>query len=62
MMGFETLTFAPIHTGLVERSLLTAEERVWLNAYHGDVLAKIGPLVAAEPEVHAWLEAACAPV
>lgn len=62
MMGFETLTFAPIHTGLVDVELLTAEERDWLNAYHGDVLAKIGPLVAAEPEVHAWLEAACAPV
>lgn len=62
MMGFETLTFAPIHTGLVERSLLTAEERDWLNAYHADVLEKIGPLVARETEVHAWLEAACAPV
>ena len=62
MMGFETLTFAPIHTGLVERALLNEDERGWLNAYHAAVLEKIGPLVAAEPQVHAWLETACAPV
>ncbi|MGY6532135.1 aminopeptidase P family protein [Glycocaulis sp.] len=62
MMGFETLTFAPIHAGLIEVSALSEAERAWLNAYHADVLAKIGPLVADEPDVAAWLKAACAPV
>lgn len=62
MMGFETLTFAPIHTALVDVELMSAEERDWLNAYHAAVLEKVGPLVAGEPEVHAWLKAACAPV
>lgn len=62
MMGFETLTLAPIHAGLIEVSLLSEAERGWLNAYHADVLAKIGPLVAGEPDVAAWLKAACAPV
>ncbi len=60
MLGFETLTQAPIHRGLIETALLTADERSWLNAYHAGVLAKVGPRV--EGEVRAWLEAACAPV
>lgn len=34
MLGFETLTLAPIDTRLVEISMLSASERNWLNAYH----------------------------
>lgn len=34
MLGFETLTLAPIDTRLVDVSMLTASERNWLNAYH----------------------------
>ena len=34
MLGFETLTLVPIDTRLVETSLLTSEERNWLNSYH----------------------------
>ncbi|QHL89510.1 M24 family metallopeptidase [Sphingomonas changnyeongensis] len=60
MLGFETLTFAPIDRTLIDAAMLTAAERDWLNAYHADVLARIGPLV--EGETRAWLAAACAPV
>jgi Xaa-Pro aminopeptidase len=38
--------------------MLSASEIEWLNAYHADVLAKIGPKL--EGEDRAWLEAACA--
>lgn len=48
MMGFETITFAPIDLELVEPSLLTDGERSWLNAYHAAVRATIGPQVDAE--------------
>jgi Xaa-Pro aminopeptidase len=34
MRGFETLTLAPIDTRLVEVTMLSANERNWLNAYH----------------------------
>src|SRR4029077_11391454 len=37
MMGFETITLAPIDLNLVEPGLLTESERVWLNAYHARV-------------------------
>jgi Xaa-Pro aminopeptidase len=60
MMGFETLTLAPIDRRLIDRDLLEPVERAWLDAYHAKVLAEIGPHV--EPEVRAWLEEACAPI
>jgi Xaa-Pro aminopeptidase len=60
MLGFETLTLAPLDRRLVAVELLTAEERAQLDAYHARVLAVIGPKVP--PEVKAWLEGACAPV
>jgi Xaa-Pro aminopeptidase len=60
MLGFETLTLAPIDRRLVATALLTNEERAQFDAYHARVLAEIGPLV--EPEVRAWLEEACAPL
>ena len=60
MLGFETLTFAPIERRLIVKDMLSAEELAWLNAYHAEVLAKIGPsLSAADLE---WLHAACAAI
>jgi Xaa-Pro aminopeptidase len=60
MLGFETLTFAPIDRACIEVDLLTDEERAQLNGYHAEVLEKIGPLV--DDEVRAWLKTACAPM
>ncbi len=37
MMSFETITLAPIDLNLVEPSLLTIEEKGWLNLYHARV-------------------------
>lgn len=60
MLGFETLTFCPIERTLIEPKLLTAEERDWLNAYHAETLAILGPQM--EDEDKAWLEAKCAAI
>ena len=60
MLGFDTLTFAPIERRLIVREMLSGAELAWLNAYHAEVLAKIGPRLAGEDL--AWLEAACAPL
>jgi len=60
MLGFETLTFAPIDRRLVDAAMLDHEEIAWLNCYHAHVLAKIGPqLEGADRE---WLQAACAAI
>lgn len=53
---FETLTLAPIDTRLIDLSLLGAEERDWLNAYHRRVRDAIGPKL--EGAEKAWLEQA----
>jgi Xaa-Pro aminopeptidase len=60
MLGFETLTLAPIDRTLIDPALLEGPERAWLDAYHARVLAEVGPQV--EPEVRSWLQAACAPL
>jgi Xaa-Pro aminopeptidase len=60
MLGFETLTLAPIDRRAIDASLLTAEETAQLDAYHARVRDAIGPLVA-EP-VCEWLKRACAPL
>ncbi|WP_122467465.1 aminopeptidase P family protein [Brevundimonas lutea] len=60
MHGFEQLTFAPIDRALIEVDLLTPAERAYVDAYHAETWAKIGPLVAGE--VKSWLEQACAPL
>ena len=60
MLGFETLTLAPIDKACVEVDLLKAEEVAQLDAYHAEVQKKIGPLVP--DEVRAWLVGACAPL
>src|ERR1700722_10168073 len=60
MLGFETLTLAPMDRALIATELLTAEERAQMDAYHAQVLAVVGPLV--EPDVRAWLAEACAPL
>jgi Xaa-Pro aminopeptidase len=60
MLGFETLTLAPIDRRLVVKAIMTPEEVAQLDAYHARVLAVVGPQVPAD--VAAWLVGACAAV
>jgi Xaa-Pro aminopeptidase len=60
MLAFETLTFAPIDRALIRAEMLTAQERVWVDAYHACVLQVIAPQL--EGDVLAWLEEQCRPL
>ena len=60
LLGFETLTLAPIDLALVDVSLLEDEEIAWLDAYHARVRAEISPLV--DPATQAWLAEATRPL
>ena len=60
MLGFETLTLAPIDQRLIDATLLTDQELHWLNAYHGHVLRQLSPLV--NDDVRQWLTRACEPM
>lgn len=60
MLGFETLTLAPIDKRLLNPALLTQDETNWLDDYHARVWAEIGPqLTGADLD---WLQQACAPL
>ena len=60
MLGFETLTMAPIHKDLIDLHLLTPAELAWMDAYHADVRTRILPLV--EGAVADWLLKATEPL
>jgi Xaa-Pro aminopeptidase len=53
MLGFESLTFAPIDRSLIEVALLSPEERGWIDDYHADVAQFIGPQLSGA--AGAWL-------
>ena len=57
MMGFHTLTLAPIDRALIVKSMLSKTEIKWLNKYHKRVRKEISPLV--NDEVKKWLRTAC---
>ena len=56
MLGFETLTLAPIDLSLVEPALLTPEETAWLDAYHARVREALSPIV--DKDTAKWLKTA----
>ena len=59
-LRFEPLTLCPIDTAPILPSLLTAEERKWLNDYHDMVLEALAPHLS--PEENQWLLSATAHV
>jgi len=60
MLGFETLTFAPIDRNCIEPALLGPHEIRWLDAYHAKVLEIVGAQLDGDAKV--WLKTACAPI
>ena len=60
MLGFETLTLAPLDRKLIEEGMLTSDEWRWVDAYHARVMKEISPRLYGHERD--WLEAACAPL
>lgn len=60
MLGFETLTFAPIDLALVEPALMRPAEIGWLNDYHAEVREKLSGLL--DSGTRAWLVEATRPI
>ncbi len=57
---FENLTFCPINTDLIEKSMLPQHLIDWLNNYHVEILEKLSPLLNEEEQ--AWLKHECRPI
>jgi Xaa-Pro aminopeptidase len=60
MLRFRTLTYAPIDRRLILPAMLSPDERAWLDAYHADVMATLGPRVS--DRTRGWLARATAPL
>lgn len=60
LMGFETLTLAPIDKRLIDLDLMNHEEIAWLNDYHARVEKLISPRLDADEQK--WLKAATSPL
>lgn len=60
VLGFESLTRAPIDQRLIDISLMNDVELAWLNKYHQTVLDVLRP--SFEGEDLAWLEQATKPL
>lgn len=54
---FETLTLFPIDLNLVDRDLLSEDERNWLNTYHQEVFEKLSPHLSKEE--FDWMKQMC---
>lgn len=60
LLGFETLTLAPLDRALIDKSKLSQDEIAWVDAYHARVMSEIGLLV---DEITAkWLKGATRPL
>lgn len=60
MLGFETLTFAPYERALIDTDMLDAGEIAWIDAYHAQVRAVVGPQL--EGDAADWLADVTAPL
>ena len=60
LLGFETLTLAPIDRRLIAPSLLTPDEIAWLDRYHVEVRARLSRQLDAP--TRNWLTEATAPL
>lgn len=56
MLGFETISLAPIDLRAIQAKMLTPEETAWLDAYHAWVRKTLSPLL--DGPAKAWLKQA----
>ncbi|KAH9849039.1 Creatinase/aminopeptidase [Lenzites betulinus] len=61
-LRFEHVTLCPMGKNLVDVALLSTKEREWLDAYHGEILEKVGPLVEKDERALRWLQRECSPL
>ncbi|NVO27042.1 aminopeptidase P family protein [Donghicola sp. C2-DW-16] len=60
MLAFETITWVPIDRRLIDLSLLTDDERAWLDTYHATCCENLASRLS--PNAKTWLESMTAPL
>jgi Xaa-Pro aminopeptidase len=60
MLGFETLTLAPLDCRLIDPEMMAADEIAWVDEYHARVRRILAPHL--DEETRAWLQEATHPL
>ena len=60
-LGFEHVTMTPMCKKLIDVSILSAEEKQWLNSYHAKVMETTEGYFTHDQRTTRWLERECAP-
>ncbi|MEW4468861.1 aminopeptidase P family protein [Parasphingorhabdus sp. JC815] len=60
MLGFETLTFAPLDRRLIDLAILSDSQRQWVDDYHAQVVDIVGPQLNGD--ALEWLKQQCQPL
>ena len=55
-LGFEHVTMVPMCRKLIDHSLLTADEKQWLNDYHSEVWGKTSGFFKNDERTTTWLK------
>jgi len=61
-LGFEHVTLVPIGHNLIDADLLCPAEKKWVDDYHSECLAKVGPLLKPGSIGLEWLERETRPI
>ncbi|KAI5282326.1 hypothetical protein KEM54_002838, partial [Ascosphaera aggregata] len=61
-LGFEHVTMSPICKRLIEPSLLSKDEKEWLNSYHKEIFDKTSPYFENEEFTLNWLKRETSPL
>ncbi|KJK75456.1 peptidase [Metarhizium anisopliae BRIP 53293] len=61
-LGFEHVTMVPYCQSLIERDMLTADEKAWLNAYNDEVLKNTKGFFQGDDLTMAWLTRETRPI
>ena len=54
-LGFEHVTMVPYCRKLIDETLLTADEKKWLNESSKQILSNTEPYFKDDPLTHSWL-------
>ncbi|MGI9505452.1 MAG: aminopeptidase family protein P, partial [Geminicoccaceae bacterium] len=60
LLGFENVTRVPLDRRLIDETMLSSDERAWINAYHALVRKDLEPFLDAD--VGAWMADATEPL
>ncbi|KNE58607.1 hypothetical protein AMAG_04170 [Allomyces macrogynus ATCC 38327] len=60
--AFENLTMVPMDKNLIDLSLLSVDEKQWLDAYHAECWEKVSPLLEEESIAWNYLKKATTPL